>query len=80
MKKWVENNEAEKKVGNLPLDFGEIQAKKSMESLNKTINEILSEEDDILDSHEFKDSFVKSVKDRENQKSVELDNLDELFS
>lgn len=80
MNKWIENNEAVMRVGNLPLDFGEIQAKKSMESLNKTINEILSEEDDIPDSYEFKDSFVKSVKDRENQKSVELDNLDELFS
>ena len=80
MNKWIENNETGKRVGDLPLDFGEVQAKKTMESLIKTINEILSEEDDIPDSYEFKGSFVKSVKDRENQKSVELGNLDELFS
>ena len=80
MKKWIEDNEEKMRVGDLPLDFGEVQARKSMESLNNIINEILSEEGDIPDSYEFKDSFVKSVKDRENQKSVELENLDELFS
>lgn len=79
MKKWIEDNEEKMRVGNLPLDFGKIQAKKSMESLNNTINKILCEEENMPDSYEFKESFVKSVKDRENQESIELKNLDELF-
>ncbi len=33
MNKWMEKNEAMLRVGNLPLGFGEIQAKKSYETI-----------------------------------------------
>lgn len=68
-----------KRVGNLPLDFGETQAKKSMESLNNTIHDILYEDQEKDDSYHFNEPFIKSVKDREKQKSIEINDLNQLF-
>lgn len=60
------------KVGNLPVNFGEIQAKKSMESLNNIIDDILQgDQEDSDDSYPFNESFIKTIKDREKQKSIE---------
>lgn len=79
MTKWMEKNEA-MKVGNLPVNFGEIQAKKSMESLNQIINDILHEDqEDSDDSYQFNESFIKTIKDREKQKSIEITDLNQLF-
>lgn len=64
-----------KRVGNLPLDFGETQAKKSMEQLNNTIHDILYGDQEKLDSYHFNEPFIKSVKDREKQKSIEINDL-----
>lgn len=65
-----------KRVGNLLLDFGETQAKKSMEQLNNTIHDILYEDQEKSDS--YHESFIKSVKDREKQKSIEINDLNQL--
>lgn len=79
MTKWMEKNEA-MKVGNLPVNFGEIQAKKSMESLNNIIDDILHEDqEDSDDSYQFNESFIKTIKDREKQKSIEITDLNQLF-
>lgn len=56
------------RVGNLPLDFGEIQAKKAMKPLNNTIHDILYGDQEKLDFYHFNEHFVKSVKDREKTK------------
>lgn len=66
------------KVGNLPVDFGEKEAKKSMKSLNNIIDDILH--GDHEDSNEaFNESFIKTIKDREKQKSIEITDLNQLF-
>ncbi|RAP45764.1 MAG: hypothetical protein BZ134_00130 [Methanosphaera sp. SHI1033] len=79
MTKWMEKNEA-MKVGNLPVNFGEIQAKKSMESLNNIIDDILQgDQEDSDDSYQFNESFIKTIKDREKQKSIEITDLNQLF-
>lgn len=79
MTKWMEKNEA-MKVGNLPVNFGETQAKKSMESLNQIINDILHEDqEDSNDSDQFNESFIKSIKNSEKQKSIEITDLNQLF-
>ncbi len=75
----MEKNEA-MKVGNLPVNFGEIQAKKSMESLNNIIDDILQgDQEDSDDSYQFNESFIKTIKDREKQKSIEITDLNQLF-
>lgn len=75
----MEKNEA-MKVGNLPVNFGETQAKKSMESLNQIINDILHEDqEDSNDSDQFNESFIKSIKNSEKQKSIEITDLNQLF-
>lgn len=75
----MEKNEA-MKVGNLPVNFGETQAKKSMESLNQIINDILHEDqEDSNDSNQFNESFIKSIKNSEKQKSIEITDLNQLF-
>ncbi len=79
MNKWMQKNEAIMRVGNLPLDFGETQAKKSMEPLNNTIHDILYGDQEKLDSYQFNEHFIKSVKDREKQKSIEINDLNQLF-
>lgn len=67
-------------VGNLPLDFGEKEAEKSMESLNKIINDILHEDqEDSNDSDKYNESFIKSIKNTEKQKSIEIKELNQLF-
>ncbi len=66
----MQKKEDIKKVGNLPLDFGETRAKKSMEPLNNTIHDILYGDQKKLDSYHFNEHFIKSVKDREKQKSI----------
>lgn len=69
-----------KKVGNLPVDFGEKEAEKSMESLNKKVNDILQgDQEDSDDSYQFNESFIKTIKDREKQKSIEITDLNQLF-
>ena len=75
----MQKNEAIMRVGNLPLDFGETQAKKSMEPLNNTIHDILYGDQEKLDSYQFNEHFIKSVKDREKQKSIEINDLNQLF-
>lgn len=68
-----------KRVGNLPLDYGETQAKKTMERLENTIHDILHGDQEKLDSYHFTEPFIKSVKDREKQKSIEINDLNQLF-
>ena len=75
----MKKNEA-MKVGNLPVNFGETQAKKSMESLNQIINDILHEDqEDSNDSDQFNESFIKSIKNTEKQESIEIKELNQLF-
>lgn len=82
MNNWIEKIEARMKVGDLPSDFGKLQAQKSMESLNSTIHDILfGNQDDLdsyqaLDSYQFNERFIKSIKNREKQKSYEIKDLD----
>lgn len=67
-------------VGNLPLDFGEKEAEKSMESLNQIINELLQEtQEDSHDSDQVNESFIKSIKNTEKQESIEIKDLNQLF-
>lgn len=69
-----------KKVGNLPVDFGEKEAEKSMESLNQIINDILHEDqEDSNDSDKYNESFIKSIKNTEKQESIEIKDLNQLF-
>ena len=76
----MKKNEA-MKVGNLPVNFGETQAKKSMESLNQIINDILYEDqEDSNDSGQFNESFIKSIKNTEKQESIEIKDLNQLFN
>ena len=70
-----------KKVGNLPVDFGEKEAEKSMESLNKIINDILHEDqEDSNDSDKYNESFIKSIKNTEKHESIEIKDLNQLFN
>lgn len=79
MTKWIEKNEAILNIGNLPMNFGESQAKKSMEPLNNTIHDILYGDQDDLDSYEFNESFIKNIKDTEKEESIEIADLNQLF-
>lgn len=75
----MKKNEA-MKVGNLPVNFGEKEAEKSMESLNQIINDILHEDqEDSNDSDKYNESFIKSIKNSEKQKSIEIKELNQLF-
>lgn len=78
--KIFEKEQDRLKVGNLPVNFGETQAKKSMESLNQIINDILHEgQEDSNDSDKYNESFIKTIKAREKQKSIEITDLNQLF-
>lgn len=63
----------------LPKNYGEIMAKRSMELLNNMIHDIVNGNQEKLDSHHFNEPFIKSVKDREKQKSIETNDLNQLF-
>lgn len=78
--KIFEKEQDRLKVGNLPVNFGETQAKKSMESLNQMINDILHEDqEDSNDSYKYNESFIKSIKNTEKQESIEIKDLNQLF-
>ena len=79
MNKLVEKDGSVMGVGSLPIDEGELRVKKTMKPLNNTIHEILCGDDDNLDSYEFNDRFVQSIKDRQKQELYEINDLDDLF-
>lgn len=57
----------------LPLDYGEVCASKSMQPLNDLIYDIIHEND------EFSDEFIVKIANMENEEFISVDNFDDLF-
>lgn len=71
VKRLLEKNEIVA-VNNLSLDYGFNQAKKSMKPLNDIISSIVDEE--------YNEDFINEMKHIEQEKSIQLNNLEDLFS
>ncbi len=71
VKRLLEKNEMGA-VNNLSLDYGFNQAKKSMKPLNDIISSIVDEE--------YNEDFINEMKHIEQEKSIRLTNLEDLFS
>lgn len=57
----------------LPLDYGEVCAGKSMQPLNDLIYDIIHEND------EFSDEFIVKIANMENEEFIPVDDVDDLF-
>lgn len=71
VRKFLEKNEMVV-IDNLSLDYGFNQAKKSMKPLNDIISSVVDEE--------YNEDFINEMKNIEQEKSIHLTNLEDLFS
>lgn len=71
VRKFLEKNEMAV-IDNLSLDYGFNQAKKSMKHLNDIISSVVDEE--------YNEDFINEMKCIEQEKSIHLTNLEDLFS